>query len=127
MKNENLVQALKELGISQTEIRNLLFFSLSTKDRQEQMLDWIHANKENCTLESIQKAAQASLNGFLSQNPYNITTKNMPVPKWTPPLVEKQAPAKPAPKKEPDARAVTPEPVSNDPFDVVLQSFFAHR
>lgn len=85
MKQKNLVPVLKEYGISSTEARDLLLYTLNTKDRQDQLLSWILANEDTCTKETIRAKAQELLQNFLATNPYHTAAKNMAPPKWEPP------------------------------------------
>lgn len=85
MKHKTLVPVLKEYGISSTEIRDLLLYTLNTKDRQDQLLSWILANEDACNKETIRAKAQELLQNFLATNPYHAAAKNMPPPKWEPP------------------------------------------
>ena len=96
MKQKGLIPILKEHGISDAEVRELLIFTLNTKDRQEQMLNWILENEETCNREEIRKKAQELLQGFLAGNPYNAAAKRMSPPKWEPPCKPKpKAPVEP--------------------------------
>lgn len=114
MKQKNLVSTLKECGISSAEIRDLMLYTLNTKDRQEQLLNWILANRDTCNKESIRTKAQELLQSFLASSPYNTAAKNMVPPKWEPsapkpatvitPPAETAATVKeiPPPKKDPE-------------------------
>lgn len=125
MQKGNLITTLKELGFSGSETKDLLLYTLNTKDRQEQMQTWILANKGSCDKESIRQKAQEILRGFLASNPYNIAAKNMPAPKWEPPPPPKQKPADAAPKQ---AALVPPakekrSPAPEDTFDQLIDLF----
>ena len=125
MQRENLIVTLKELGFSGIEIKDLLLYTLNTKDRQEQMLSWILAHKENCSKETIHQKARDILCGFLAANPYNSAAKNMPAPKWEPPPVPKPRSAVvtslvPTPPTSASAQK-TKRPSNEDPFYARMQ------
>ena len=119
MTRTELIQMLRNYGMDRTAITDLFLYCLITEDRQAQLLEWIKENHETCDQASILREAQRLLNTYLSKNPYNIVTKDTPIPKWTPPKED----SPPAPPTEP--LTISPaELVSEDPFDKVLQAFF---
>lgn len=114
MKKGTLTDALKEQGFTGNEIKDLLLFTLNTKDRQEQMHAWLLANKDACSKEAILQQARNILQGFLASNPYNSAAKNIPAPKWEPPPV----PKKPVPAVEKGTGSDR-----EDPFDQLIRIF----
>ena len=119
MIRTKLIQMLRNYGMDRTAITDLFLYYLTTEDRQAQLLEWIKENHETCNQASILKEAQCLLNTYLSKNPYNIVTKDTPIPKWTPP--KKDSP--PTPPTEPITTSQA-DPLFDDPFDKVLQAFF---
>jgi len=118
MTKSDLIHTLREHGMEQSAIRDLFLFYLNTEDRQLQLFEWIQSHSGVCTPEQIMKQAQEILSGFLAGNPYNSSSKNRSIPKWTPPP--------PPPPQEPESLPVEAQvPGEEDPFDKVLQSFFA--
>lgn len=129
MKKERLADILAEIGFSRQGIRDLLTFTLPSKDRQNELMDWIGENRESCTVESVEHKAKEILRAYMAGSPYALKAKDMPIPKWTPP-----PPAKPEPKPGP----IYPEPtrtteppaekaIDEDPFDKVLRAFFKSK
>ena len=122
MIRAELIQALQEHGVDKQSSKELFLYYLTTEDRQMQMLQWIKENADTCDRGSIINEAQRILSGYLAKNPYNILSKDAPIPKWTPPK------AKPIQQTEQSTEQrirTPPEPISEDPFDKVLQAFFS--
>jgi len=130
MKKERLVDVLAEIGFNRQQVRDLITFTLPSKARQDELLAWIHENRESCTIEAVEHKAQEILKAFMAGSPYAVKAKDLPIPKWAPPPVMPEP--KPIPK-EPEPmiiKAVNPpeqKPIDEDPFDKVLRALFENR
>ena len=122
MNRAELIRALQEHGVDKQTSKELFLYYLTTEDRQMQMLEWIKENADTCDSSSIINEAQRILSGYLAKNPYNILTKDVPIPKWTPPKVKTTQQAKQSAEQIVKSSS---EPNTEDPFDKVLQAFFS--
>ena len=120
MNRLELIKKLLEHGIDQQTSKDLFLYYLTTEDRQEQMYEWLNENPDICDKDAIINEAQQILSGYLAKNPYNRMTRDLPIPKWTPPAPVNTSPAKKTVIQEPENTKK-----DEDPFDKVLQAFFS--
>ena len=115
---KDLIAILKGVGFDSNEIKDILLYTLNTKDRQEQLFTWLLDNKDTCDKRSVQQKAQEILHGFLASNPYNQAAKHMPAPKW-----EAPPPPVPKPTVSPPNPNHNAHPTEEDPFDRIMTIF----
>ncbi len=127
MEKERLVDVLAEIGFSRHKIRDLIMFTLPSKARQDELMDWIHENREACTIEAVEHKAKEILKDFMAGCPYAANVKDLPIPKWTPPPPEPEPepiPMAPKPEAVKEEKPPIQKPMDVDPFDKVLQALF---